>query len=172
MPYETFSGGLELVIPTNTTQNWGTVVKNATWKKINDHQHTGGGDGNKLNGNSFSDHSITEQQLSKNLGDTQQDLAPAGTTQEIDWDQGRKINLDLSSATGDVDLTMINPKAGASYRIKMMQGGTKRGVLWPATVKWPQSTEPTQFSEANWIDVVYLDFDGSNYLATFDLNLG
>jgi len=171
MPYETLTGGLELVLPTNSTKNWGTVLKNSTWKKINDHAHTGSGDGNKLTSNAFQDNIIGKSQLAKNIGYEQQTLIPTGTTETIDWDLGLKVILDLSSTTGDVTLTLSNPIEGADYRIKIVQNATKRVITWPASVLWPQGEEPSQYSENSWVDMVYLEYDGTNYLGKWELNL-
>jgi len=172
MPYETLTGGLELVLPTNSTTNWGTVLKNSTWKKINDHQHTGSGDGNKLTGSSLNDNSIGKDQLEKNVGPWQQTLQPAGTTETIDFDLGGKVILDLTVTTGDVTLTLNNPIEGADYRIKVLQHATKRTITWPASVKWPQGEEPSQYSENSWVDVVYLDYDGTDFIGRWQLNIG
>lgn len=171
MPYETLTGGLELVLPTNSTTNWGTVLKNSTWQKINDHQHTGSGDGNPLTAASFSANVIGQAALSKNLALTQQSYAPSGTTETIDFDLGNKVILDLTSTTGDITLTLNNPIAGAEYRIKIIQHATVRTITWPAAVFWPQAEEPSQFSQNSWVDMVILDYDGTNYLGSWDLNL-
>jgi len=170
MGYETLTGGLELVIPTSGTTNWATVLKNSTWQKINDHQHTGGGDGNKLTGASFTDFSIGKTQLEKNFALTQQTKTPTGSTETIDWDDGSKVILDLSSATADVALTINNPIEGGCYRIEVVQGATKRIVAWPASVQFPQGEEPSQYMEINTRNLVKLDYDGTQYLATWELD--
>ena len=172
MPFETLAGGLELVIPTNGTRNWGTVLRNSTWVKINGHSHTGSGDGNQLGKSSFVNGSVDGDILAPNLALTQAStLTPAGTTETVDWDTGNKQILDLSSATGDVALTLSNPLAGASYRIKIIQGATKRLITWPAAVLWPGGEEPTQFQDANDVGIVWLDYDGTNYLSSWEINL-
>lgn len=171
MGYETLTGGLELVIPTAGTTNWATNLKNSTWQKINDHQHTGSGDGNQLIGASLTDNSITKLQLSKNIAVTQQTLTPSGTTETIDWNLGNKVILDLSSATGTVTLTINNPIEGANYRIKVIQGGTLRLLVWPAAVKWQDGQEPSQFMEINTDNLIDLDHDGTSYYTKWDINL-
>lgn len=171
MAYETLTGGLQLVIPTSGQTNWGTVIKTPTWEKINAHTHTGSGDGNQIPTGGIEDGAITKAKLANNIGLVQQaTLTPAGTSQAIDFDQGAKVILDLSSATGDVTLTLSNPIEGADYRIKVIQGGTKRSLIWPANVKWPQGEEFSQFHEINTVNMVWLDYDGTDYLVKWELD--
>lgn len=173
MAYETLTGGLQLVLPTNGTKNWGTVLRNSTWLKINNHQHTGSGDGNKLTSASFVSNSVDETAITKNFPIFQQ----ATVTQDgsnlatINWNNGGKSVLDISTATASVALTLTNPKTGGIYRITVLQGATVRSVLWPVSVKWPAGEEPSQFMSANSKNVVYLDYDGAEYIATWELDL-
>ena len=172
MAYETLAGGLGLVIPTSGQTNWGTVIKSPTWKKLNDHAHTGGGDGNQIGSGAIAANSIDKSKLVLNLGLYQAvTLTPAGISETIDFDLGNKQILDLSSATGTVILTLSNPIEGASYRVKVIQGGTLRALTWPANVKWPQGEEFSQFHEINTENMVYLDYDGADYLVRWELNL-
>ena len=67
-------------------------------------------------------------------------------------------------------LTLNSPESGPFYRIEIVQGATKRDITWPAAVKWPQGEEPTQFHEINTTNVVYLDYDGTNYIARWELD--
>lgn len=172
MPFETLAGGLELVIPTNGTTNWGTVLRNSTWLKINNHNHTGGGQGAQLGKASIVPGSLDGETLVPNLGLTQgATLTPAGTAQTIDWDTGNKQILDLSSATGPVTLTLDNPVVGATYRVKIIQGATPRALFWPAAVKFAGGLEPAQYQDANGIGVVWLEYDGTDYLADWEISL-
>ena len=43
MPYEIISQGVTIVIPTSGTKNWATTLKNSTWVKISQHDHSGSG---------------------------------------------------------------------------------------------------------------------------------
>ena len=97
-------------------------------------------------------------------------LTPAGTTQTIDFDNGKGQVLDLGSATGDVTLTLSNPVEGNSYIIKIIQGATARDVVLPSTVLLPEGTAPTTLdipATDNAIDALTLYYDGTNYLAQF-----
>ena len=109
MPYETLNLGINLTLPTTGTSNWGTTLKNTTWTKISEHGHTGSGDGAQLVTNSYANLSVTSAKLAKNIAlGVAATLTPVGTTQTIDFDLGNIQTLDLSSATGDVTLTLSN----------------------------------------------------------------
>ena len=58
-------------------------------------------------------------------------LTPTGTTQTINLALGSMFILDLSSATGDVTLTIQNLLAGTTYIIFARQGTTRRNVIFP-----------------------------------------
>lgn len=173
MAYETLVGGLELVIPTNGTTNWGTVLKNSTWTKINSHQHTGSGDGAQLTANSFLDNTITGVKLSKNLNLTEAALVAAsapGNTALINWNNGNKASFDVSAADASVTVTLSNPLTGASYRLTVVQGGTPQVCVWPVDVKWPGGEEPTQYMEASSKAMINLEYDGTDYLGTWEID--
>jgi hypothetical protein len=170
MAFETLTGGLELVIPTNGTTNWGTIVKNSTWQKINDHQHTGGGDGNQLPGGALADNTVTGDQLSKNLALTEASgVSVVANAATINWNNGNKASLDMAAATGTVALTLSNPLQGATYRLKITQAATPQVLTWPGAVQFPGGEEPSQHMEASTTAVVLLEYDGTNYLANWEL---
>jgi len=169
MPFKTLPGGLELVIPTSGTTNWGQTVEADTWVKVNNHAHGGSGDGNQIAASGIADGAVTAAKLANNIALKQQSLAPAGTTQDIDWDDGSKVILDLSSASGDVTLTLSDPIEGGIYRIIFTQGGTKRTLIWPAAVLWQGGEEPSQHSSINSSNIIYLDYDGTSYYTKWDI---
>lgn len=172
MAFKTLSGGLQLVIPVTGTTNWGPQTESGAWQKINDHRHTGSGDGNKLLADSLTDNIIDKSKMAVHIAGYQAaTLTPAGTTETIDFDNGNKQVLDLSSASGDVTLTLSNPIEGADYRIRIDQGATLRNLIWPAAVLFPQGEEPSQYMEVNTTAVVWLDYDGTNYLCRWELDL-
>lgn len=189
MPYKTISLGLTLTVPTSGTTNWGTNLEKQAWENISGHDHTTGS-GQQIPTGGIVDLAVTTAkiddlavtaakmaantigvgQLSKNLGLTQAaTLTPVGTTETIDFDNGNKQILDLSSATGTVTLTLSNPISSANYRIKIIQGATLRTLVWPAAVKWPQGEEPSQYHEVSTTNVVRLDYDGTQYLGSWEL---
>ncbi len=171
MPYTTLSLGLTLTIPTNGTTNWGTTLKNTTWTKISQHQHTGSGDGSQIVTGSIVANAITTAKLSKNYGYTQgSTLTPAGTTQTIDFDTGNAQFLALGSATGTVVLTLSNPAAGSSYLIFITQGATPRALTWPASVKWPQGVAPILSTVNGSVDKVWLYYNGTDYKGEWEVS--
>jgi len=172
MPFETLALGLTLTLPTNGTRNWGTTLKNTTWTKISEHRHTGSGDGNQIITASIAAEAVTGAKLAKNWGKFQRvaGLAPAGTTQTIDWDDGLIQNLSLASASGNVTLTLDNPLTGALYRVQITQGATPRTLVWPAAVLWPQGVDPILSTGNGDVDSVWLYFDGTSYFGEWELD--
>ena len=174
MAYETLTGGLELVLPTNGTTNWGTIVRNSTWIKINGHQHTGSGDGNQLTGASFATNSLTGLQLSKNLNLTEAPIvvvAAGVNTALVNWNNGNKASINASAADSTVTVTLSNPLAGASYRVTLLQGASPQICTWPASATWPGGEEPTQFMDANSKAIINFDYDGTNHIGSWELDL-
>lgn len=171
MPFTTLSLGLTLTIPTSGTKNWGPTLLNTTWTKISQHNHTGSGDGQKMITSSYTDNSVTVAKLAKNAGLFQfaTTLAPAGTTQTVDWSNGSIQKISLASATGDVTLTLSNPAQGVTYRLFSIQGATPRDLIWPASVLWANGQKPI-LSQANGaVDIIQLYYDGTNYYGDWDL---
>ena len=162
MPFVTITSGLTLTVPTNGTRNWGTTLKSLSWDKISAHDHTGSPNGQQ----------ITTAALATNVVPFKEaaTLTPAGTTETINFNLGSSQTLDLSSATGSVTVTLSNPTDAGRYRILIVQGGTARVVVWPAAVLWPQSEEATQYMEANTTGIIYLDYDGTNYYGSWDVD--
>lgn len=181
MPYSNINLGLLLKIPTSGTRNWAAQVLQSTWKKISSHDHSGSGNGTQVPTAGIADGSITTAKLANdavttakigpNIGLTQAStVTPAGTTQALDFANGNIQQIDLSSATGDVTLTLSNPVEGAVYLIWVTQGATFRDLIWPAAVKWPQAQAPILSSGAGKIDLVTLYYTGSAYRGQWELD--
>ena len=71
------------------------------------------------------------------------------------------------SATGDVTLTLSNPREGVVYTIKAIQGSIARDLIWPGPVKWPGGSPPVISTGDDDTDIVQLLYDGTNYLGLF-----
>jgi hypothetical protein len=102
-------------------------------------------------------------------------LVPTGTTETVDFSTGVMQFIDLGSATGDVTLTLSNPRQGGRYFIKFIQGGTARDVVLPSSVLIEGGTAPTTLDISitdNAIDTLVLDYDGTNYFGRFFQNFG
>lgn len=169
MPYTTLALGLTLTIPTNGTRNWGTTMKNTTWTKVSEHDHTGSGNGTQIGTNALVDYSVTTSKLSKNIGQTQQStLTPAGTTQSVNFNAGTIVPLDLGAASGDVTLSFSNPSQGSTYIFLVTQAATPRAITWPAAVKWANGQAPILSQSNDQIDKISLYYDGTNYYGDWD----
>lgn len=103
-------------------------------------------------------------------------LAPTGTTQTLDWDDGNYQILDLESASNNVTLTLSNPVVGFSYFIEIRQDSTTSlDVIFPTNVKFAGETAPYTLDvtdASNAIDTVALAYNGTDYFATFAQNHG
>lgn len=98
-------------------------------------------------------------------------MAPAGTTQTIDWDNGNVQVIDLEDASGDVTLTFSNAVAGGSYILKVIQdSAVARNIVWPATVYWPDGVTPVISTGANALDIASFLYDGTNYFGNIGQN--
>lgn len=174
MPYEELDLGIKLTLPTTGTSNWGTKLKTSTWTKISEHRHTGSGDGAQLVTNSYANLSVTSAKLAKNIAlGVAATLTPIGTTQTIDFDLGNIQTLDLSSATGDVDITLSNPQAGGLYKIWVIQGAVFRDLNFPVgAVKWPQGQKPILTQSNGAVDLIELYYTGSGYRGQWEVDWG
>ena len=172
MAFTQLTLGLTLTIPTNGTRNWGTTLKNTSWTKISSHDHTGSGNGAQISTGALAPGSVTSSKLANNIALKQYAtlMAPAGTTQTIDLDNGNTQKLDLGSASGNVTLTLSNPQAGALYRLFVIQGATARELVWPASVKWPQGQAAILSTAASAVDIIELYYDGTNYFANWQVD--
>lgn len=104
----------------------------------------------------------------------------ASATPTIDWDDGNVVVVELGGQASDVTLTLNNPKAGAQYLIKIIQGASGVDVIFPNTVKFAGNTTQPYVLDVtatnNAIDVVALtcisDSGTVEYLANVSQNYG
>ena len=80
----------------------------------------------------------------------------ASSTFIINWDEGMNQILDLQDFSGDVTLTLNNPKDGGVYSILLIQGSTARNIIWPGAVNWPSDGVPTITTTNNRADLISL----------------
>jgi hypothetical protein len=84
--------------------------------------------------------SITADSINiKQLATPVTTLTPTGITQTINLALGNMFIIDLSSATGDVTLTIQNLLAGTSCVFFVRQGATKRNLIFPTSAS-PNAT--------------------------------
>jgi hypothetical protein len=108
---------------------------------------------------------------SRQSANTVQFLVASGTAQTINWNNGGSINLDLSSASGNVTLTLQNPVSGAIYRMRVQQGATVRNLTFPAgTVQ--QGGGGNVYTGIAGVDFLTVYYNGSAYLVQSALNSG
>jgi len=113
----------------------------------------------------------TSTLTTRQSANTVQFLVSSGTAQTINWNSGGNINLDLSSATGNVTLTLQNPVSGATYRIRVQQGATVRNLTFPAgTVQ--QGGGGNVYTGIAGVDFLTVYYNGSDYLVQSALNSG
>ena len=105
------------------------------------------------------------------ISDSHPTYTPIGTTQTIDFNLGRSATVDLGSATGNVAVTLSNPKVGDKQWLKFIQGATTRQISWPSNVLWPGGAMPANTPTNDAIDLVSLAYDGIYYLAKLTKNL-
>lgn len=103
----------------------------------------------------------------------------AATSSTIDWNDGNVAVLELGGSTTDVTLTLDNPKEGAQYLIKIIQGASLVDVIFPTSVKFAGETAPYKLpvtATDNAIDAVALtcisDSGTVEYLANCSKNYG
>lgn len=138
MGYTTITQGLTITVPTSGTKNWAQALLVGAWDKISAHDHTGSGNGQKLTSASFSPNfALVQASLQTITG-----VNPALT---IDFANGNIHLIDLTGASGIVDIILSNPAAGADYKIFIRQPSTALTFDWPvapaALIKWPQGQD-------------------------------
>lgn len=77
----------------------------------------------------------------------------------IDWAQG---NLQKATVTDNTTLSFVNPQAGQSLTLILVQGGSAT-VSFPSGVKWNGGNAPTMPSSVNKVLVVSFLFDGTDF---------
>jgi hypothetical protein len=120
-----------------------------------------------------------ESTLNTNLkitGQAYTELHDIGTvataTWDIDWNNSNIQSITLNNGGAMTLNTPTNPKTGATYILKLIQGASPSTVTWTASIfKWPAATAPTLSTTTAYVDVITLIYDGTNYLATSTLDL-
>jgi hypothetical protein len=128
--------------------------------------------------------------LSSVLDDLADVVAPTPTTQQIlkyngtEWvnshfaateydagNSGAALTLNFNngvnqktSLTANCNVTLSNPTAGMTVKVKMTQGGSGSNIVtWVTTVKWSNGTAPTLSTAIGAIDIVSLYYDGTTW---------
>jgi hypothetical protein len=146
------SGGGGMVLQTN-----GQIITNAA---VNSGEHFIIGGSARVNG------VVTAAQIST----TKQTLTPTGTTQSINWNNGSIVDLLLSSATGNVTLTLLNAQNASSYLIEVTNGATPRNLIFPTGTLQSNGGGNVYVGTANRKDVIAVLWDGNQFLISVSPN--
>lgn len=89
----------------------------------------------------------------------------------ITWNLANGANSTVTLAGTGRTLSISNPVAGQTYRMRIVQDGTGSRTIgtWPSNILWPSGTAPTLSTTASSIDMVTLYYDGTNYYGKCDL---
>jgi hypothetical protein len=90
---------------------------------------------------------------------------PTGTTLTIDLSVGNVIGVNLSSASGNITMTLQNPTAGLLYFFAVTQGTTARTITFPTGTKQGlQGSNTWTSTGASKSDVINFYYNGINYV--------
>lgn len=104
------------------------------------------------------------------ISTTKQTLTPTGTTQTIDWNNGSIVDLLLSSATGNVTLTLLNAQNAICPLIEVTNGATPRNLIFPAGTLQSNGGGNVYVGIANRKDVIAVLWDGTQFLISVSRN--
>ena len=104
------------------------------------------------------------------INTSKQTLTPTGTTQSIDWNNGSIIDLVLSSATGNVTLTLLNAQNASSYLIEVTNGATPRNLIFPTGTLQSNGGGNVYVGIANQKDIIAVLWDGNQFLISVSPN--
>lgn len=106
-----------------------------------------------------SGNSINGTLAAKQFGTTEYDAGNSGTSKTIDLSNGQNQKLTLTGNCNGITLT--NPVAGQTTKLKILSGAGSFSCVFTTTVKWPNGVaySPTQTASAT--DIVTLYYDGS-----------
>jgi hypothetical protein len=94
----------------------------------------------------------------------------SGGSATIVWPSGNKQAITLTGSPG-CDLTFVDPPGACNLVLRLVQGaGGSKTATWPASVMWPENTDPTLSTTAAYEDIACFYFNGSKYYgqATMD----
>ena len=104
------------------------------------------------------------------INTSKQTLTPTGTTQSINWNNGSIIDLVLSSATGNVTLTLLNAQNASSYLIEVTNGATPRNLIFPIGTLQSNGGGNVYVGIANQKDIIAVLWDGTQFLISVSRN--
>jgi len=103
----------------------------------------------------------------KTIHGTLYDNGNSGAAKTVNWStQGNTQKINISEAS---TLTFTAPPAPAALLLQVTYGGNY-AITWPATVRWPGNTAPTQTKATGKIDVFTFIWNGTYYIGGYSLN--
>lgn len=97
-------------------------------------------------------------------------FTPAGTTQTINWNSGSIVELALSSASGNVTLTLLNPETATTYLIETINGSTARNLIFPTGTLQAGGGGNVYVGTANQRDIIAVLWTGTQYRISVSKN--
>jgi len=97
------------------------------------------------------------------LSTTKQSFVPTGTTQTVDLLLGSSIDLHISTASGDVTLTLSNPVDTATYMMKVYQGVSSKDVIFPVGTTTINGGGDTVLGIASATQIITFEYDSGNF---------
>lgn len=101
------------------------------------------------------------------FGSSEYDAGNSGTSITINGTNGQNQKMTL---TGNVSVTLSNPIAGQTTKLKILTGAGSYTVTFSTTVKWPGGTAYTATTSASKTDFVTLYYDGSTWWGQYALD--
>lgn len=109
---------------------------------------------------------VTGTATAKRYGTAEYDAGNSGTSKTIDFANCQNQKLTMTGNLGASSITLSNPQAGMTSKIKVIQGSgpyTIASNAWPASVKWADGVAPVLSTTNGAIDIITLYYDGTNY---------
>ena len=128
----------------NTDSSRFQFYNGSTWKNV--------GDNGSSTGNIYTIQTLTD-----------------GTT--VTWNAANGNNGYLELTGTGRTLSITNPVAGQTYRVKIKQDNTGNRTIttWPTDVLWPSGNPPVLSTVPGSIDMVTFYYDGTNYYGNYNL---
>lgn len=107
----------------------------------------------------------TATRITANMGFTPVTDTSSSGAVTFDFTTGNICKITLTEAI--TSITLSGAAAGDTLKIEITQAAGGYAVSgWPASVKWPGGTAPTITATNGSVDIITLEFDGTNYRAS------
>lgn len=135
MAFQTVSLGLTIVVPTTGQTNWGARLYTDTWKKISQHDHTGGGRGSPISTAAIAANAIDDTKL---------------RLRNAQWLRSRN-----AAGLGDVNVLRVNAldQIALGANVGLTQAATVTPLADTQTINWQNGNIQTIDLESASADV-------------------